>query len=132
MCVCYNIFCQYAQRDNKTAIPTGSSLHSYYHSQSTIFARADVHTQPLATNTCGMLVMTVLHENQVLYATHGPHCVPSLLVVSPSMCRSRGSPRDGGAKAVSLVGPQSDCDTHGQLARHLPECHLVRASIIRM
>ena len=25
--VCYHVFCYYAQRDNKTAIPTGSSLH---------------------------------------------------------------------------------------------------------
>ena len=25
--VCYHVFCDYAQRDNKTAIPTGSSLH---------------------------------------------------------------------------------------------------------
>ena len=25
--VCYHVFCDYVQRDNKTAIPTGSSLH---------------------------------------------------------------------------------------------------------
>ena len=26
--VCYHVFCDYVQRDNKTAIPTGSSLHT--------------------------------------------------------------------------------------------------------
>ena len=54
--VCYHVFCDYAHRDNKIAIPTGSSLHWLHFKKgdfriTAAFKSYDVKSKPRLTST---------------------------------------------------------------------------------